>query len=246
MRVLALDSTTRAGSVALLDERDDRVLAIVDERAGDPSRTHAERLPSELEALLAAHSVSFADIDLFAVASGPGSFTGLRIGIATMQGLALVRGRPLIGVTALDALAEVGKKYAAAGATIAALMDAHRRDVFTALYAAEASVGGTLSLVEREGSRVDDPAKTFERWRSMSARPSVFVGGGAELYAAAIRDQFPEAVVVVAPPLASAVGRLAAARLAAGERPHPAALQPVYVRRPDAELARERGQSCRE
>src|ERR1700675_4177840 len=99
MRVLALDTTTRAGSAALVDDD-----CIVEERSGDASRTHAQRLPGELVALLDANGLAWADVDLFAVGSGPGSFTGLRIGIATVQGLAFVRGRRIVGVPALEAL----------------------------------------------------------------------------------------------------------------------------------------------
>src|SRR5436305_15166300 len=132
MRVLALDTTTREGSVALVE--DDRV---VDERRGDGSRTPAERLPSELADLAAAHGVAWADIDLFAVASGPGSFTGLRIGIATIQGLAFVNRRRVAPVSALDALAHIARD--AANGTeedvlVGVWMDAQRGDVFTALY----------------------------------------------------------------------------------------------------------------
>src|SRR4051812_37344406 len=98
MRVLALDTTTRAGSVALVE--DDRVVA---ERAGDPARSQGQRLPGDLADL----GAPWTAIDVFAVASGPGSFTGLRIGIATMQGLALVTGGRLVGVSALEALAQI-------------------------------------------------------------------------------------------------------------------------------------------
>src|SRR2546428_12012114 len=87
MRVLALDTTTRAGSAAMVE--DDRV---VDERGGDAARTHAERLPAEILALLDAHDRTLADVDLFAVASGPGSFTGLRCCLATIQGLVVFGG----------------------------------------------------------------------------------------------------------------------------------------------------------
>ena len=113
MRVLALDTTTRAGSVALVE--DDR---IVDERGGDATRTHAERLPGEIVALVAAHGLGLADVDLFAVASGPGSFTGLRIGIATMQGLAFVCRRPVVGVPALEALGHLASRDTPAGALV--------------------------------------------------------------------------------------------------------------------------------
>lgn len=241
MRVLALDSTTRDGSVALLGESaTDGAVTLVDERLGDSARTHAERLPSELIDLLAAHNVSVADVDLFAVASGPGSFTGLRIGIATMQGFALATGRPLIGVSALEALARSaslsGRATMPAGTTVAAWMDAYRRDVFSSLYRSEPDG----ALIEHEGPRVDDPLATLTRWRAAGFLPAGFIGTGATLYAAGIASIFPSARVVAAPPLAAAVGSLAAARFARGESPHPAGLQPLYVRRPDAELAREK------
>src|ERR1041384_6636557 len=102
MIILALDTSTRVGSSAAL--RGDDVLAEV---PGDPSRTHAERLPADLMQALDGAGLVLADVDVFAVATGPGSFTGLRVGIATMQGLALAAGRPLVGVSALDALAQV-------------------------------------------------------------------------------------------------------------------------------------------
>src|SRR2546426_8856911 len=127
MRVLALDTTTREGSVALVE--DDRV---VDERRGDGSRTHGERLPSELADLAAAHGVAWGDIDLFAVASGPGSFTGLRIGIATIQGLAFVNRRRVVAVAALDALAQAASADRAAGTIVAAWVGAPRPEVFPA------------------------------------------------------------------------------------------------------------------
>jgi tRNA threonylcarbamoyladenosine biosynthesis protein TsaB len=245
MRVLALDSTTRDGSVALLEVNPTNgAIAVVDERRGDATRTHAERLPSELTGLLAAYNCSAANVELFAVASGPGSFTGLRIGIATMQGFALATGRPLIGVSALEALVQSpGLRGATtaplaweSGTTVAAWMDAYRRDIFSSLYRGEPD--GSLSEVE--GPRVDDPSATLARWRTAGFRPGAFIGGGATLYAAAIVAVFPSARVAAAPPLAAALGKLAVARFARGESPHPAALQPLYVRRPDAELAREK------
>src|SRR4051812_17699354 len=100
MIILALDTTTRAGSTAVL--RNDVVLA---ERTGDPALTHGERLPRELIRVLDAAAIRIDDVELFAVAAGPGSFTGLRVGIATMQGLAMARARRIVPVSTLDALA---------------------------------------------------------------------------------------------------------------------------------------------
>src|SRR5213595_1902408 len=100
MRVLALDTTTAAGSVAIVD--DDRVLA---ERVGDPSRAQAARLPGDILLALDSCALTISSIDLFAIAAGPGSFTGLRIGIATIQGLALVHRTRVVPVSALRAMA---------------------------------------------------------------------------------------------------------------------------------------------
>jgi tRNA threonylcarbamoyladenosine biosynthesis protein TsaB len=240
MRVLALDSTTRVGSVALLETDAGGAATIIDERAGDAARTHAERLPADLTTVLDAHDLSSAAIDLFAVAAGPGSFTGLRIGIATMQGFALACDRPLIGVSALDALAEIAIPEVGDGAAIGVWMDASRREVFTALYRVEASANaGGERLSRLEGPRVGAADSTLRRWNNAGTRPAIVIGGGAVLYAEAVALAFPQARIIHAPLLAGAVGRIAARQAASGSRPHPAALQPLYVRRPDAEVARD-------
>ena len=252
MRVLALDTTTRAGSVALVDDT-----LIVEERPGDPSRTHAERLPAELLAVSEAHGVALSSIDIFAVAAGPGSFTGLRIGLATVQGLAFVTGRQIVGISALEALAQVASRAVAAGTIVAAWMDAQRREVFSALYrVTSAELFDPGRLVELKPAGVGDPESTLARWRDhldpstrLGAGPStslgageavVFVGDGAVLYADLVRGRGEAAWRVMAPPLlAGALGRMAVARARRGEAVDPAGVRPVYVRRPDAEIARD-------
>jgi tRNA threonylcarbamoyladenosine biosynthesis protein TsaB len=233
MRVLALDTTTRAGSAALvLDDR------IVDERRGDGSRTHALPLPGELIAIAEANGWPLPGIDLYAVASGPGSFTGLRIGIATLQGLALVNGRRIVAVPVLEALAHAAAAAVPDGAVIAAWMDANRHDVFAALYRAIAPAGALSTLVEVEGPTVGSPAVTLARWRERGeGSPAVFVGDGASLYAADIAKDSPSARVLPSPLLAGVIGRLAFAR--ASEALYPSAVRPLYVRRPDVEITRD-------
>jgi tRNA threonylcarbamoyladenosine biosynthesis protein TsaB len=237
MRVLALDTTTRAGSVALVE--DDRV---IEERAGDASRTHAERLPLEIHALLDDRGLASADVDLFAVASGPGSFTGLRIGIATMQGFAFVHGRRIAPISALEALAWIAGGSAGKGSLAAAWMDAQRRDVFSALYRVVSVLPGDLErVIEVEEPQVGDPAGTLERWAPLVRGQSLtFVGNGAIVWADLIRGRCPGASVVEHPLLAGAIGRLAAARAAKGAAVDPAGVRPLYVRRPDAEVDRDR------
>ena len=235
LRVLSLDTTTRAGSVALVE--DDAVIA---ERSGDASRTHAERLPRELLAVLEERGLRTADVDVFAVAAGPGSFTGLRIGIATIQGLALVHRRRVAAVSALDAIVHAGG-HLPAGSLIGVWMDAQRRDVFSALYRVSARpVFDRERAMEIDPPGVGRPSDVIARWRAMADAPIVFAGDGAILHAAAIRASFPAADVLVPPALAGAVGRLAIAQERAGLTVDPGAVRPLYIRRPDAELERER------
>jgi tRNA threonylcarbamoyladenosine biosynthesis protein TsaB len=248
MRVLALDTTTRALSAAAVE--DDRILAT---HVADGSRTHAERLPGDLLRVLTDAGTELSSIDVFAVAAGPGSFTGLRIGIATMQGLAFVNRRRIVAVSALEALAHAA---AAEGSIVGVWIDAHRREVFSALYQVTAAPAFSQQrLVEIDGPSVGDPAATLKRWASAAAMPDVFIGSGAVLYAAVIADWAAGAdpteradrrrVLLPPPPLAPVIGLLAAERARGGETVDPAGVRPLYVRRPDAEIARDQGQPPR-
>lgn len=239
MLILALDTATRAGSVALVDEAG-RVIA---ECAGDPARSHTERLPREILALLEQHGRTVEDVDLFAVATGPGSFTGLRTGIATLQGFALVQQRPMVGVSALEALAQIGSRDLPARARVAAWMDAHRREVFSALYEiGDAPPFASGHLIEVEGAVVGDPASTLNRWEQAGTVPAVCIGDGARLYAEVAARSGTRLLDM--PALAAAIGRLARVRAASGGAGHPATIQPVYVRRPDAEVDRDKRRSA--
>ena len=234
MRVLALDTTTRAGSAALVE--DDRV---VEERAGDGALTHALRMPAEILALAESQHWPLSSIDLFAVASGPGSFTGLRIGIATIQGLALVHGRQVVAFPVLDALAQAAAVNVADGTTIGAWMDAHRGEVFAGLYRVESTPArGLARIVAVEGPTVGHPAATLERWRDLGALPAILAGDGAALYAREITEVSSAARVVPSPMLAGVIGRLAYAR--ASEALDPESVRPLYVRRPAVEIARDK------
>jgi tRNA threonylcarbamoyladenosine biosynthesis protein TsaB len=224
--ILALDTTGRAGSVAIARDGE-----IVDELAGDPARTHGQRLPGEIAALMERQRLRIGDIDLFAVASGPGSFTGLRVGIATVQGLAMATGRLVVPVPSLEAVAELARPHARTR-RIAALIDAQRGEVFSALYEGEQEI---------DPPAVGPPAATLDRWTPLlSPQGAVFAGDGAERYQALVRARFPppSELLDALPPLARAVARLAARRTATAVAPH--AIAPIYVRRPDAELARDR------
>jgi tRNA threonylcarbamoyladenosine biosynthesis protein TsaB len=221
MLILSLDTTTRAGGCALL--RDDRVLQ---EYTGDASRDQAERLPGDLTALLEREGIALDAIDAFAVATGPGSFTGLRVGIATMQGLAMATGKPLIGISAFDALAML-----ASAEKIATWIDAWRGEVFAAVYENGRLLGAPV---------VAPPDLLLEQ---LEGQPTLFTGDGAAVFESRIRAILGEAArftTPIAPALAGAVATLAGQAFWRGDRPLPHAIRPIYVRRSDAEIAADR------
>jgi tRNA threonylcarbamoyladenosine biosynthesis protein TsaB len=235
--ILALDTTTRAGSVAVT--RDDTPIAVLE---GDGSRTHGERLPDEIRQTLARAAVRAEELDLLAVASGPGAFTGLRIGLAAMQGLAMVLHIDVVGVSALDALAFVSWPGLAdpAQTLLVAWMDAQRGEVFSSNYTA--STGGSDFAWTADNEPIVAPPMMLLAELARHRARVVFVGDGAMTYRSEINAASPgswqvmDAPVTLAPAVAL-IGRRLAGRGQAGP-PH--ALQPLYVRRPDAELERMR------
>jgi len=230
--------------------RNDRMLR---EQASDTFRERAERLPGDLMALLERESITLEEIDCFAVATGPGSFTGLRVGIATMQGLAMATQRPLIGVSAFDALAMLGglRPHIRRGFTsrqtgreglpsvdpnerIFTWVDAWRGEVFAAVY--------------QNGRKVEVPtvARPENLLASLKGQATMFTGDGAARNEELIRAMLGGAARFtdpVAPLLAGAVATLAGEAFRAGQRPPPHAIRPIYVRRSDAELARDTGRA---
>jgi tRNA threonylcarbamoyladenosine biosynthesis protein TsaB len=220
--VLALDTTTSSGSCALA--RDGRVVI---EHVNDAPNAHAEHLPGDLMSLLDGAGTALSEIDVFAVATGPGSFTGLRIGIATMQGLAFAEGKPLVGVSGFDALARIAGDID----RVATWVDAWRGEVFAALYEDSRQVQPPL---------VGRPDTLLE---SLGARPTFFIGNGAVMHRATIQRMMGDAARVAEPPAPPLAGTIAilggTASLRGAHRPH--AIRPLYVRRTDAELARDAG-----
>ncbi len=225
--ILALDTTTRGGSVAVADG--DRMLALL---PGDESRTHGERLPGELARALDHAGIARERIDLLAVATGPGAFTGLRIGLAAIQGLAMTLNKPVIGVSALDALAEQVTDSDAD--VLIPWMDAQRGDVFATLI--DRRSGATL-----ETPAAANPQLLLDTWRPhLANRRAIFIGDAAARDASLIEQAGAgmwetRAPSALAPQIATLGRRLAQD----GKAGPPHALEPIYVRRPDAEIERD-------
>ncbi len=236
MWVLALDTTTRDGSVALV--RDDTVVVA---RPGDRNVSHAERVPADLRAVLADGGLALGAVDLFAVATGPGGFTGLRIGLAAIQGLALALDRPTAGVPSLDALAWELLDRDPIAHTAGVWMEASRGEVFAAAFrrTQSDSAGPGWPLAPLAPATAATPQETIAAWEGLVPSSSALVAAcqpaaAAQAAAAGYRTVPP------ATHLAAVVGRLAW-RLHQRARTGPAAsIAPEYVRRPDVEIERDR------
>lgn len=232
MRLLALDTATPATTVALALADEKLLTRRHDPGAGERPGHVRELLPLALE-LLDEAGIGVAQLDRIAVGVGPGTFTGLRIGVATARALAHAHAVPLVGVSTLRALAAGVTGPDPAAPAVLAVLDARRGEAFAAAWAgAQAIDPGSAPLLE-------PAALTPEALAAAAARlpaGAVAVGDGAVQFRTVL-----EAAGVVVPPDGAAVHRVDAAahaRLSAGMEPGASdAVLPAYLRLPDAELA---------
>ena len=211
MRILAIDATGTFGSIAIYET------AIIEEVPLHEPEGYGPVLFAHISRLLARHDWRIDSISCFAAASGPGSFTGVRVGLAAVKGLAEATGSRSIGVSNLQALAACGSLQSRG-----ALMDARRGEVYAATYDSDLR------------PRTPEVVMPFQEWlSSLAAMPAEIISPDAS----AFRFAFDKHVRITEHrTLAGAVGKIAAIRLAAGDRGDPISLDANYVRRSDAEL----------
>jgi tRNA threonylcarbamoyladenosine biosynthesis protein TsaB len=211
MRILAIDVTGTFGSIALYEG------GLIEEIPLYEPDGYGHVLFGYLDRQLKRHGWDVTSVRCFAAANGPGSFTGVRIGLAAVKGLAEATGAHAIGVSNLQALAAFGTMIPRA-----ALMDARRGEVYAATYDAEL---GELS---------PQVVMPFPAWlSSLPAGPREFISPDASAFRSALGNKVH---IVERRSIASAVARIAADRLAAGDPGDPVVLDANYVRRSDAEL----------
>jgi tRNA threonylcarbamoyladenosine biosynthesis protein TsaB len=211
MRLLAVETSTPSASVALIG---DEGVIRCDQLA--PGRLQTELLMVAIDRLLRACGLSVRALDGFAVTIGPGAFIGVRVGIATVKGLALATGRPVVPVSTLEGLAAQAEGLAPErrGAIICPMLDARRREVYAAHYRF-----GPDGALARDG---EESLVRPEVWLSGIVGPTLFLGDGA-LFPPSDR---PELMM----PSAAAVARLAARRFREGGAVDPADVTAVYLR----------------
>jgi tRNA threonylcarbamoyladenosine biosynthesis protein TsaB len=217
--LLALESATSVCSVAVCDDAG-RVLA---HRRSGPAAAQADHLVELIDAALRGAGLDYDAVDVIAVNHGPGSFTGVRAGVAAARGLALAAARPLIAVNTLEVLAAaLGPQPAG---TIVATLDARRGQVYVQTFDHRLDALGAPQAVAPENLVL-----------TAAAQPLHLVGNGAALARAVLPDNVP-VLSESTEPDALFVARRAIARLAPGERPVAVgAVQPLYLRAPDARL----------
>ena len=223
MPVIAIETTTMVGSIAIVDNA--RVIAEVTLNA---RATHSERLMATVNRLLNDAGLAVDDMDAIAVSIGPGSFTGLRIGISTAKGLSYASGKPLIGIPTLDALA---LNMGFSSCLVCPIQDARKGEVYTAHY---------RPCDKSLEKMTDDMAVAPADLARMITEKTVFLGDGVNTYRELLMKQlgelYNEAPLPLQLPRASNVAMLALKRLEKGDADDPFTMVPRYIRRPEAEI----------
>jgi tRNA threonylcarbamoyladenosine biosynthesis protein TsaB len=230
VNILALDTSTSMATVAIaVAER------VVAESTFNTDRTLSARLIPEIERLLALADVTVADIDLFAASVGPGSFTGVRGGVATVQGLALACGKPCIGFSSLTLLA---MNFALTAHPVCALLDARKGEVYAALFDCSSSV--PIPLLN---DCVLPPENLFSRFQETTGEQTIFCGDGSVRYRDLIAECVGEQALFPPFPLnnarASNAVPLVLHAYRNGDSLEPNLLLPTYLRASEAEINRQ-------
>lgn len=228
MIVLAVDTCDARGSVAVLREG-----ALACQVSHDSSEDYSGWLIPACDRVLGPLALSPSDVELYAVASGPGSFTGVRVGLTATKAWAEVYAKPVVPISRLEAVASQTNLR---DGFVAALIDAHRNQVFGALYALR------TERLERVGDEMVLPPADFLTWVSDQVGPRPVAWASPDM--SILRDLnvlehskgAASSAQTVLPPFAEAIGRLGLKKFQSGEAVDALHLDANYVRRSDAEL----------
>ena len=228
MKILALDTSTMVASCAVMDG--ERVLG---EYSLSQEMSHSERLVPMIDEILKGLGIKIEEIDLYAVALGPGSFTGLRIGVATLKSFAHLFDKPIIGISTLEALAfNVAYKD-----LVVPMIDARRNRVYRGIYSWEA--GRLKTIEDSDALDIDELLDKLDHYEEI-----VVNGDGSSLYRDKIKEKLKDKVSFAPMGLnycrASSVGELALIKYKEGYRDDYYTLVPDYLRKSQAERELEK------
>jgi tRNA threonylcarbamoyladenosine biosynthesis protein TsaB len=224
MKILSIETSTMLGGIAIIDEQ----AGLVAETKLNVKTTHSERLMTAVDNTLKQSEVDLNDIDAFAVAIGPGSFTGLRIGLSTAKGLCYATGKPLVTVPTLDAYVW---NFAFSKHPVCLMLDARRSEVYAAVYEWESNRFRTvLDCVSI------DPGKLLGKLHGTV----LFAGEGALLYKEKISGIMEESAVFATTdkmvPSPAGVAMLGMEKMIRGEYAVISETVPLYIRKSEAEV----------
>ncbi len=223
MKLLAIETSTMLGGVAILDNE-----KLIAESRINVKTTHSERLMSEIDRLLVCSSLKIDDIDVFGISIGPGSFTGLRVGLSAIKGLAYGTSKKIVSVPTLEAFAwNVSfSKY-----QVCPMLDARKKEVFAAIFKWHK---------DRFVRVMDERAIKIEELCRLIYEPTIFLGEGAILYKDTIEAWLKDLAILGNPqimvPLPSNTAYLCMLKAKNGEFDDPITLTPFYLRKSEAEI----------
>ncbi len=227
MLTLAIETSSEVGGVCLFDSH--RGL-LAEARFGSQRRHSASIVPS-IQHMLRLTSLNIRDVDFFSISIGPGSFTGLRVGLSTVKGLCFSTGKPVVALSSLEAFAH---QFIHSSYTICPLFDARKKEVYGALFRAQ---GGEIERL------TEDSVSPVERIISMIKDKTLFAGTGTERYRDVIKRELSDMAVfaegALMHPLPSALAWASMKKAQRGEFSDPATLTPLYIRPSEAELKRQ-------
>lgn len=224
MKVLGIDTSTSCGSVGLIDDE-----SIISEYLLNIPVTHSERLLGAIELILKEARFAIGDLDGWALSLGPGSFTGLRIGVSTVKGLAFATQKPVAGVSTLDVLAH---QISPTPYLICPILDARKGEVYTAFYRYEEG----NDLKRQSAYQAIKPEELIKKIQERT----IFIGDGVRTYGEYLRNSLASLAISPPPPLnlphGSVVAKLGLEILRKGECLDLATFTPLYVRPSEAEM----------
>lgn len=224
MNILAVETSTMLGGVAIANN----ALGVITELRINVRATHSERLMTGIDFALKQAGMAISDIDVFGVSIGPGSFTGLRIGLSAIKGFSYSTGKPVVSVPTLEAFAW---NFPYSRHPVCIMFDARREEVYAAVFRWKNS--GLERIVSETSIRPVDLLKSLEG-------PVIFAGEGALLYREAITDISGSNAIFAPPqcmvPSPANVAYLGLRKAKAGDFSEPVSLAPAYLRKSEAEI----------
>lgn len=223
MKLLSIETSTMVGGVAIMEDE-----TLIAESRINVKVTHSERLMGAIDHILMQSGMKIQDIDVFAIAIGPGSFTGLRVGLSTVKGLVYATGKKLISVPTLEAFAwnMPFSKY-----QVCPLLDARKKEVYAGIFRWNGN--GFERVMNEQTIKID-------KLLSLINEPTIFLGEVSIIYKDSIKEWLNDLAILGHPqdmvPSPANVAYIGMIKAKKGEFEDPIKLVPFYIRKSEAEI----------